>query len=493
VQSNAWHKRMVFSLGWSLTDLRSPWSAAALCALLAVLAALLALAPVSLAGLLLAGIALALLVLARPALGLAALALAVPFGSLREIVIGPANVGVAELLGLWTLAAWAAHMAAERRLRVAGSRLWLALALLLGAMLLSVTQALSLGHSIKELAKWLEFAGVAVCAATLAAPAERRLILSATLLAGSGAGLLGWYQFLAGVGPPGFLLFGRFMRAYGAFRQPNPYAGYLGLVLPVALSLLIAYWPWRAGRPWADRVLWLLALAAALTTAPAIIMSWSRGAWFGAAAGLLVVLLGRSRRFAVIAVVLGAALAGVIFVGSFDRAVPAVLSTRLTDFADYFTFRDVSAIKPNPTTWAVIERMAHWQAALRMFADRPWLGVGIGNYEAVYAAYRLPRWLDPLGHAHNYYLNIAAEAGILGLLAYVLFWLGACALAVRVARRLAGPWRGATLGILAALIHLSVHNLFDNLYVQGIYLQVALWIGLLVALSHPLHPRNGLA
>jgi hypothetical protein len=32
---------------------------------------------------------------------------------------------------------------------------------------------------------------------------------------------------------------GRFMRAYGTFRQPNPYAGYLGYLAPVAVSLAV--------------------------------------------------------------------------------------------------------------------------------------------------------------------------------------------------------------------------------------------------------------
>ena len=65
-----------------------------------------------------------------------------------------------------------------------------------------------------------------------------RLWLALGLLTGGALqGLLGIYQFLFGVGPEGFLLFGRYMRAHGTFLQPNPYGGYLGLLLPLAYGV----------------------------------------------------------------------------------------------------------------------------------------------------------------------------------------------------------------------------------------------------------------
>jgi O-antigen ligase len=123
--------------------------------------------------------------------------------------------------------------------------------------------------------------------------------------------------------------------------------------------------------------------------------------------------------------------------------------------------------------------MAHWQAALGMWTDHPWLGVGAGNYEAAYASYALPRWPAALGHAHNYYLNIAAEAGVLGLAVYLLLWLAALVGAWRAVRRYSGWSLAASLGILGVVIHLSVHNLFDNLFVHSMYLQLGVLLGLI--------------
>src|SRR5260370_12998821 len=58
-----------------------------------------------------------------------------------------------------------------------------------------------------------------------------------------------------------------------------------------------------------------------------------------------------------------------------------------------------------------------------MFMDHPVLGVGIGNYSDAYSRYFITIFTASLGHAHNYYINIAAETGSIGLLAFVLFLL----------------------------------------------------------------------
>jgi O-antigen ligase len=129
--------------------------------------------------------------------------------------------------------------------------------------------------------------------------------------------------------------------------------------------------------------------------------------------------------------------------------------------------------------FAAIERLAHWQAALHMWRDRLWLGVGFGNYASVYPAYAIGRWLDPLGHAHNYYLNVAAETGLIGLLAYGLFWFNGFALGWRATRKSSAFQLAVAAGLLGTLTHLNVHNLVDNLLVQGMYLQVSIVLGLL--------------
>ena len=256
-------------------------------ALLALLAGGLALAllPLSLAGLIVAGGIVVVTTLLRPEVALYLLVVAVPFGSVREINLGGMTVGAAEALIGLALAAWLAQMIAQRRVAPTLPPLTVPLLLFLGAGLLSMPGALSLRYSLKEMVKWTEVLGLYVFTANVLDRERARVLIWVILFTGAAAALHGWYQFFTRSGPEGFLLFGSFMRAYGTFEQPNPYAGYLALIAPLALSLTLEGWPLdrrRLGE--------CLVCAASLgVMAIAIGMSWSRGAWIGFAAAAAAV------------------------------------------------------------------------------------------------------------------------------------------------------------------------------------------------------------
>ena len=214
----------------------------------------------------------------------------------------------------------------------------------------------------------------------------------------------------------------------------------------------------------------------------ALLMSWSRGAWLGFAAAFVLMSLAYSRRATTLFSLLCLLVAVALLLGSV-QALPQAIVQRFTGVLPYLNVFDVRGVELTDANYAVVERMAHWLAAWGMFSDRPWLGVGIGNYEPVYPAYSLPGWTEPLGHAHNYYLNIAAEAGLVGLAAYLVLWGAAFWQAWKVVRTARGYWRGIAAGILGVLTHLSVHNFFDNLYVHNMYLHVAMLLGLLFVIG----------
>jgi hypothetical protein len=227
-------------------------------ALVVVLAALgfgLAWLPLPLAAAGMLGTIAAILILLRPVWGLVSLILLIPFSPLVSLGIGGVQVGGMEALLVLILVAWLLHMAARGEIVIPHPPLLLPWLLWLGVILASWTVALSLGDALAETLKWLEMLALYLF---IAANVERRhlpWLVGAMLLAGMAQAALGLYQFLFRVGPEGFLLFGgRFLRAYGTFRQPNPYAGYLGLVLPIAYSLVL--WGLGAGpsRPaWRSR------------------------------------------------------------------------------------------------------------------------------------------------------------------------------------------------------------------------------------------------
>jgi O-antigen ligase len=122
-----------------------------------------------------------------------------------------------------------------------------------------------------------------------------------------------------------------------------------------------------------------------------------------------------------------------------------------------------------------------------MIEANPWTGVGFSNYQPVYEQYRLLNWPMPLGHAHNIYLNVAAETGLPGLAAYLILWIAIFAQTIRALGKQRGVKRGLLLGLLGAWVHLSVHHLFDNLYVDNVHLNIGAMIGLLAVLAAAPH------
>lgn len=413
-----------------------------------------------------------LLLLARPGAGLALVALAVPFGTLVGVSVGGLEVDGADLAVLGAAAAWLAGGLVRKRLALRPDAVLWSAAGLTAVIVLSVLPAQSLPLVLKEAAKWLELLVVYLLARDLLQEGDRRLVVAALLGAASLQAALGLAQFATGSGPQGFRLLDRFSRAYGTFAQPNPFGGYLAFVLPLAFVLGLDRAAMRA-RP----LLGLLALLTAAVAGSAILVSFSRSAWIAAAAGLLGVTALCSRR-AALALGLGlAVLTTVAFLGSLNL-LPAFFTARLGVALAYFGVVDLATVPVTDANFAVIERLAHWLAGYRMFADHPFLGVGAGNYPLAYPAYALPRWQDPLGHAHNVYLNFLAETGLAGLAAFLVFVLTASYTAALRARTGRGLARLLAWGALGALIALVVFNIFDNLFVHGMTALVGLVLGL---------------
>jgi O-antigen ligase len=259
-------------------------------------------------------------------------------------------------------------------------------------------------------------------------------------------------------------------------------------VLPLALALVVWGLTGKLNHHSARPAL-IFSLPALGLLLAGLFASQSRSAWLGFAAAAVVILAVRSRRMvALLAVlVLLAALSGLA--GAFQTAAsqldagPAgqaygIIAGRLVSALDIISIRDISTIEVTDANFATLERLAHWQAAREMWRDRPWLGVGFGNYEVIYPAYAPGRWLDPLGHAHNYLLNLGAETGLVGMIAYLIFWILIFRVTYLAVHYSAGFYQAVAAGGLGILTHLHVHNLFDNLYVQGMYLHMTVILAL---------------
>jgi len=132
---------------------------------------------------------------------------------------------------------------------------------------------------------------------------------------------------------------------------------------------------------------WFLFLLACL------ILSFGRGAWVGAVCGLFLVSLGLSRK--VMLVFCLCLLLGV-------SAIYPFIKSRARDL-----------IRPESRSNA--QRIIGWQTALKMTRSYPLTGVGFANFKERYwsSEFRPVQAKAKLSHAHNIFLQLYAEQGII--------------------------------------------------------------------------------
>jgi putative inorganic carbon (hco3(-)) transporter len=354
---------------------------------------------------------------------------------------------------------------------------------------LTAFSALSMSAWLTEWLKWAQILVLIAIVLTLARENRWQWLIFGVTLAGVANGLIGLYEFFGGSGALHLLIDNRFFRAFGTFGQPNPFGGFMGLLAPVALMALLGYSSlvWKSLRQTRRLPLDLATTTLYYACASAILIvgvfiSWSRGAWLAFGISLFVIAFALPRKashsLAALAVILFAV--GVLW--STGR-LPATVVARINSATEeLFAFDDVRGVDITPENYAVVERLAHWQAALNMTRARPFLGVGMGNYEIAYPEYRLINWKFSLGHAHNYYLNVLAEAGIIGLLCYTSLWTGVLYFTWRARQHPNALARFVVIGLLGTWSYLSIHSLTDDLYVNNLFLHIGVMLGVLAVL-----------
>lgn len=481
-----------------------------------LLALLLATLPLPLAaGVVVAPLVL-LLALIDPVTALYAAVLAVP---LQETILLPGGISFVQASFLLALATWSLHLLTQPQHPIRLGLPFFGLAALLWALLLSATfTPYDRGVALTETLRWVTVLLIYLLAVNRLMPATadpQRVgwrfggLAACLLLATAANGLFGVIQFFAGFGPLSFLVGSGFARAYGTIGQPNSFAGYMNMGWPLAAALAaggIGYlwlrWWRRRTQPLSVPLLLpgLVALggagAALFFQFSALLLSLSRGGWVGAVGGALGLLLAtlivnwqnvRAYVGGVVWLVAGLAGGGAVLLTS--GLLPSFFTDRVLSIFGSLRLFDARFATVTPENFAVVERMAQMQAAWYMILREPLTGVGPGNFPIAYLAnkqdYLIHPWYFPQQHAHNYYLHIAAEAGIIGLAAYLLLVCLLLLQAWRTLRVVRGWfWQSLAIGSCGIIAAIAVHNLFENLHVLNMGVQLGAVWGMLVALEH---------
>ena len=181
-----------------------------------------------------------------------------------------------------------------------------------------------------------------------------------------------------------------------------------------------------------------------------------RGAWLGVFAGIGCMLFTKFRKWIAIAIL--------IFVATIFVVNRPVLKEIIS-----------------PTS--VSDRGVMWKNGYEIFKQHPVIGNGLNTFFVHYAKVREDRDKGKGSYAHNCYLQMAAEIGLVGLSAFLLFAFAVVISGFMALKKIKDPFYyalilGANLGLIAFLVHSAVDT---NLY--SLNLAALFWVtaGILVS------------
>lgn len=245
---------------------------------------------------------------------------------------------------------------------------------------------------------------------------------------------------------------------FGPFANHNHFAGYMELLLPIPIALIIT-------RAVATELRWLFGFAA-IVMGIAVVLSLSRGGIISVVAGMFFLIVmsfqlqrqrGRTtasggrllfaKQVAVVVGIVAIISAGIFWIGAdpvINRVTQGQSSGATSVKESFYTSRG----------WV-------WRDTFSMIRANPLLGVGLGAYETAFSIYSKSDGSLRVPQAHNDYLQVVADSGVIGgliALWFIVLVFRAVSRGVRSGDRL---YAGLALGSGAGIFGLLVHSLFD--------------------------------
>ncbi len=247
---------------------------------------------------------------------------------------------------------------------------------------------------------------------------------------------------------------------YPFFKDHTSYGALIALVFPLVIFHFV-----RA--PFASFEKWIFG-ALLLLFSVGLVLSYTRAAWVSLAVLIPVYILVKLK-VDIKLVLLGAGmLVGLFF--AFEDTISHVLSKNSQDSSGDFR-EHIQSITNVSSDASNLERINRWNAALRMFAERPVVGYGPGTYMFQYAVFQKSGDKTIIstnqadgGNAHSEYLGPLSEQGLPGALFMLLIAIAAVALGIRLYYRLdhAPYMKGMALCMALGLLSYFVHGFLNN-------------------------------
>ena len=282
-----------------------------------------------------------------------------------------------------------------------------------------------------------------------------RLLAYALIISGVFQAVYGSLMTLSGIEYGFFLEKEAYLgRATGTFVNRNHLAGYLEICLAVGVGLMIGQLSGSVSTTWRDRA---LSFFQALFSLKVLVR-------LGLVFMVIGLVLTRSRggntAFFVSMLVVG--IFYIVFVRRLSRGViiffVSMLVIDLLLVANFFGIEKV-AERMQQVDVDQDTRTFLYQDTLGMVSDYPLTGSGAGSFYSVFPMYNTGQLqFGFFKHAHNDYLEFTTDLGLIALVALAFsvllsLWQGVRAQLERRSRLMRGMGFGATMAIIALLIH----------------------------------------
>ena len=229
---------------------------------------------------------------------------------------------------------------------------------------------------------------------------------------------------------------------FGSFVNRHNFAAYMEMTIAVPLGLMFA------GAIQKDRR--LLIVTAIALMGVALLLSGSRGGLVALLAEIffLILLTTKTKGYGQLALKIGLAilLIAIIVVGS----ILIGGESSLTRFAE-------TAATENFST----NRTHIWSVTLQVIKNNLLFGAGLGAFSVAYTPFDSLSGLERVEQAHNDYLQVLADGGIIGLAIGGFFLFSLFRTGFQNAKTSSVFRRGVCIGALAGCFAILVHSVFD--------------------------------
>ncbi|MDD7362572.1 MAG: O-antigen ligase family protein [Peptoniphilus sp.] len=240
-------------------------------------------------------------------------------------------------------------------------------------------------------------------------------------------------------------------RVYSLFGNPNIFAEYLVMTMPILVGVF-----WTTKR---DSVR-LTFIAMFLINLLALFMTMSRGGWLGLAVAAFVFLFIVRKELLLLAI----PISGVV--------IAALPQTIISRFMTIFNLRDTS------TSY----RFKIWEVTGKVIHDHFLIGLGLGHLPFKYTFERYIRTM-PIYHAHNTFIQIFAEIGLVGFILFLIFIVAIFINLWRYPLKSEDPYmRVMGAAMTASFAGMLFHGMFENIFYMT-KITTTFWILLAITFS----------